>query len=169
MTFDEWKILVKGLKSVYTKENFLPDGDSIKVWYGFLMDIPYKELNIAVQKHILTSKFPPTIMELRDLATNTESKDWGEGWKQVKSAISRYGFNYNKAIESMDEITRECVRRIGYKEICESENVAVERANFRMIYQELAERKREEKRLTEPLRKLGSEEVKKIGGRTENE
>ena len=55
MTFDEWKILVKGMKSVYPEPWFLPDGDSVKIWFQLLQDLDYKVLNAAIQKYALTN------------------------------------------------------------------------------------------------------------------
>ena len=48
MTFDEFKILVKGMKAVYTSPNFLPDADSVKIWYRLLGDMPYELASIAI-------------------------------------------------------------------------------------------------------------------------
>ena len=145
-SFDEFKVLVKALKSVYTKDNFLPDGESIKVWYSLLRDIPYKVLHTAIQKYVMTNKFPPTISELRELCaelTFGEQKDWGDGWEQVLIAIRRHGmYNEGAALESMDDLTRQCVERLGFKNICLSENISIDRANFRQLYQSLSERRK---------------------------
>ena len=42
----------------------------------------------------------------------------------------------------LEELTAAAVKRVGYYEICQSTNIAVERANFRDIYNNLAERKK---------------------------
>lgn len=152
MTFDEFKILAKGMKSVYTKENFLPDAESIKIWFSLLKDIPYEVLNVAIQKYMMTNKFSPTIADLRELASEVtvgQITDWGDGWEQVLRAISRYGsYNERAALDSMDDITRKCVERLGFREICLSENIAVDRANFRMLYETLANRQKEDGKLS---------------------
>ena len=74
MTFDEFKVLVRGMKAVYTSLNFLPDADSIKIWYKLLKDMPYELANVAIQKHMMTNKFPPTVAEIRAGAVETVSK-----------------------------------------------------------------------------------------------
>lgn len=148
MTFDEFKILVKGMKAVYTSPNFLPDADSIKIWYQMLRDLEYRTANVAIQKYMMTNKFPPTIADIRELSTTVqhgELPDWGEGWEQVLQAIRKYGsYRPQEAMDSMDELTRQCVERLGFKNICMSENINTDRANFRMIYEQLASRKQKE-------------------------
>lgn len=147
--------MVKGLKAVYTSDKFLPDEDSIKIWYVLLKDISYEVLNLAIQKHIMTGVYPPTVADLRRLATEVtqgQQADWGNGWEQVLLAIRKYGmYQINEALESMDDITRQCVERLGFKEICLSENLANDRANFRMIYEQIAERKKKDAQLPEAL------------------
>lgn len=171
MRFDEFKVLVKGMKSVYTSPNFLPDGDAIKIWYQLLQDMSYEQLNVAIQKHMLTNKFPPTIAELREAAVScmVERKDWSDGWEQARRAIRKFGYyQQEEAFASMDEITRKVVKRLGWKEMCMSENLMQDRANFRMIYEQ--EQKRVEEKavlpagLRDQIEKMQGETVKAIGG-----
>lgn len=152
MEFDRFKVLAKALKSVYTKDNFLPDAESIKIWYSLLRDIPYEVLNLAIQKYMQSRTFPPTIRDLRELAaeiTQGKPAEWGDGWEQVLMAIRRYGvYRESEALASMDELTRECVKRLGFRDICMSENIVADRANFRKIYESLVERRKEDSMLS---------------------
>lgn len=66
MTRDEFKILVKGMKAVYAQSTFIPDKDAFEMWFALLCDLPYKTANIAIQKYMLTEKFPPTPAEIRE-------------------------------------------------------------------------------------------------------
>lgn len=148
MQFDEFKVLVKGMKAVYTSPNFLPDADSIKIWFQMLQDLEYRTANLAIQKYMLTNKFPPTIADIRELSTDVQYgslPDWGEGWEKVITAIRKYGwYRANEAMETFDDLTRTCVERLGFKNLCMSENVMADRANFRQIYEQLAARKQKE-------------------------
>ena len=65
---EQFKILVKAMKAVYTKPEFIPDQDAFNVWYMMLRDLSYEILTNAVQKHMMTSPFPPTIADLRSSA-----------------------------------------------------------------------------------------------------
>lgn len=171
MKFDEFKILVKGMKAVYTSPNFLPDADSVKIWYELLKDLPYKLANISIQKHMATNKFPPTPAEIRQGAAISTEKpmDWSIGWAQFTRAVRVWGYNRPaEALASMDEITRQTVRRLGWKELCESENTMQDRANFRIIYEQEANRRREMAVLPEGVRSaiesLRAKDVKELGG-----
>ena len=76
MTREEFKTLVKGMKAVYAQPTFIPDQDAFNVWFELLKDIPYQQANVAIQKYMLTEKFPPTIADIREKATQiVESVD----------------------------------------------------------------------------------------------
>ena len=103
MEREEFKILVKAMKAVYAQPTFIPDQDAFNVWYAMLKDIPYKLAEIAIQKHMLTEKFPPTIADIRTKAIEiTEMEEINElaAWSMVYKAICNSGSNsveeYNK-------------------------------------------------------------------------
>ena len=151
MNFEEWKVLAKGLKSIYARDNFMPDGDSVRLWYQLLQDLEYTQVKTAVQKWMVTQKFPPTPSEIRAMAAEVTTgpvADWSAGWEQVMKALTKYGaWNIEAAVNSFDELTKETVRRLGgFSEMCQMEYREIDmlRANFRMVYTELANRKRED-------------------------
>ena len=43
MTREEFAVLVKAMKAVYSSENFIADKDAFDVWYGLLKDLPYEQ------------------------------------------------------------------------------------------------------------------------------
>ena len=174
MNFDEFKRLVKGMKAVYTSQSFLPDANSVKIWYELLKDMPYEIANVSIQKHMATNKFPPTVAEIRSGATEITSKhrDWSDGWECFRKAVGRFGYyRREEAFASMDEVTRRAVKRLGWKELCMSENIMQDRANFRMVYEQEQNRAMERAMLPEGLRKqmdaLQSGVLKAIGGGNE--
>lgn len=172
MTYDEFKILAKGMKAVYTQPTFLPDADAFNIWYQLLQDIDYKIANAAIQKYMLTSKFPPTIADIREQAAsvvNGEKPLWSDGWEEVVRAIKNYGsYGQKEAMESMSDITRMAVRRMGYIDLCRSENPVADRANFRMIFEQIAEREQKQNQLPVSLKNL-IEEAKRKGIEHESE
>lgn len=149
MDFKQFLVLVKGMKGIYPSERFLPDDVAIKLWYKLLQDIPYEVLNVAIQKYAMTNKFPPTVADLRELSTTIvqgEPKDWGSGWEDVVMAIRKYGYyQESKAMETFDDITKQVVKRLGWNQLCMSETPMNDRANFRMIYEQIAERKKNDR------------------------
>lgn len=158
MTKDEFKILAKGLKAVYTYPSFLPDADALNVWYSLLQDLPYEVCNVAIQKYMMTETEVPTIASIRNLCTSVvagEKPLWSDGWDEVMRAMRRYGsYNEVEALESMSEITRQCVRRLGYQNLCRSEEIGVDRANFRMIFEQIANREHEKQKLPSGMQQL---------------
>ena len=109
--------LMKGLKAAYTSATFLPDDKAVKVWYAMLKDLPLDALSLAVQKHIATEKFPPTIAELRAHCADiicADLDDWTEAWSKVLDVVSGYGLsNGQEGIKQLDPATREAVKRVG--------------------------------------------------------
>lgn len=140
----EFAIFADALKTYFPRENLLPNQHAIELWYRELCDIPYKVAEAALRKWVNNNKWSPSIFEIRELSANITMgniPDWGESWEQVLRAIRMYGmYEPTKALESLDELTKETVRRLGFKELCMSENISVDRANFRMIYEQLVER-----------------------------
>ena len=98
MTREEFKTLVKGMKAVYAQPTFIPDQDAFNVWFELLKDIPYQQANVAIQKYMLTEKFPPTIADIREKATQiVESVDSSmselEAWSLVRKAVRNSGYH----------------------------------------------------------------------------
>lgn len=151
MTREEFKILVKGMKAVFTAPTFIPDQDAFNMWYALMGDLSYDVCAVAIKKYMLTNKFPPTVAEIRELASNIVSGDpltWGESWERALSAVRKYG-SYNKmeALDSLDSLTRKCVESIGYMELCMSENIMVERAHFQKVFEVFAKREQTDKQI----------------------
>lgn len=140
MNKKEFAIFASALKTYYPKEKILPNEQAMELWFNQLQDIPYKVAELTLNKWVATNKWSPSIADIREQAAGIiqgEGKDWGEAWQEVLRCISKYGFYREEgALNSMDKLTRKVVRRLGFKNICLSEDIQVDRANFRMIYEE---------------------------------
>lgn len=159
MTKKEFGTFIAAMRSFYPRETILPTKQAIELWFNQLQDIPYEIACLALNQWAATNKWSPSVAEIRESAaiiTQGEAKDWGSGWEQVKKAISNFGmYRVDEAVESIeDEIAKETVKRIGFLNLCTSENPTAERANFRMIYEQLTERKRKEAQLPKALKEL---------------
>lgn len=168
MVKKEFALFAAGLRTYYPNSNMLPNTQAVELWYEQLADIPYEVAEATLKKWVAVNKWPPTIADIREQAVQIREgapAEWGEGWAQVMKAVSKYGF-YQKqeALESMAPITRRCVERIGWSDICMSENVAVERANFRMIYEREAEREKREAQIPEKTRQMIERTKQKLIG-----
>lgn len=174
MTKREFSMIASALRTYYPKENILPNEPAMQLWYDLLQDIPYDVLQIALKQWVVTNKWSPSVSELRQAAIAICEKDnphdWGEAWQKVLKAISKYGsYQEAEALASFDDLTADCVRNIGWRTLCFSEEISVERANFRKLYEIKTERHKEMVLLPESIRTLIAEtKVKMIEGGTKN-
>ena len=158
MTKKEFATFAAALKTYYPKENLLPNSQAMELWFRQLEDIPYDLAEMALNKWVATNKWSPTIADIREQAAsvvNGEKPLWSDGWEEVVRAIKNYGsYGQKEAMESMSEITRMAVRRMGYIDLCRSENPVADRANFRMIFEQIAEREQKQNQLPVSLKNL---------------
>ena len=161
MTREEFKVLVKGMKAVYAQPTFIPDQDAFNMWFALVGDLPYEVCSVAIKKYMLTNKFPPTVAEIRELASNVVNGDqlnWGEAWERAMTAVRRYGsYNQVEAMNSLDPLTRKCVDSIGFMQLCMSENIMVERAHFQKIFEIFAKREQTDRQIPLQLRQAISQ------------
>ena len=80
---------------------------------------------------------------------------WGDAWEEVLRAITQYGsYRPIEAMDSLSPLARKATKRIGFINLCMSENISADRANFRMIYEQLADREKKESQLSVPLKTM---------------
>ena len=146
------------IRTYYPKEQILPNQQAMELWFQELQDIPYDVAQLGLRQWVATNKWSPSISEIREMASDVQHgsiPDWGEGWEQVTRAIRKYGmYQMSEAMNSFDPITRQCVERLGFMNLCVSENVTADRANFRVIFEQLQERKRKESQMPAPLKNM---------------
>jgi hypothetical protein len=147
---------VMALKTYYPDPRLLPSNKAIELWYMQLKDIDYKLAEAALNKWVAVKAWPPKISDIRQQAYEIaagENPDWGEGWNKLQEAIRYYGaYREAEAYDHMDEITRTVVKRLGFKNLCYSENVTADRANFRDMFVEVAARQQTQNLLSKDLR-----------------
>lgn len=162
MERDKFKLLVKGLRAVYAQTAFIPDADAFNMWFALLGDLDYEVCAAAIKKYILLNKFPPTVAEIRELASNIthgEPLTWGESWEHAMKALRKYGFYQpQEALESLDPLTRRCVQTIGFQNLCMSENLMAERAHYQRVFESYSRQEQTERKmplaLTEEINRL---------------
>lgn len=155
MTVKEFATISMAIKAAYPHANLMPDDKSKDVWYTMLSDIDYTVCTAAIKEIISNNTFAPSIAEIRAKCTSYTQlpiMDYGEAWGAVLKAIRKYGYmEETAALESLDSITRQCVVRLGFQNICHDEDEAAMRANFRMIYEQEANRKRQNNQMPKHL------------------
>jgi hypothetical protein len=126
------------------------------LWEKALADISYEVAEKAVIKVLSTSKFFPTIAEIREASvqiTQPRTIDAIEAWGLIIQAIRKYGYyNEGNAIRSLPEEVAEMVRHFTWRELCLNENPDTLRAQFRMAWETKSKRTNELKALPSEIR-----------------
>lgn len=157
MNAQEFGNFAAALRTYYSRENILPNKQAMELWFRQLQDIPYEAAEAILSKWVATNKWSPSIADIRDGMAEIQNggavEDWGEGWNKAMAAIRKYGsYNEAEALDSLPPLTRETVRRLGYKSLCWSENQIADRANFRQVYEILEKRQVEDRKIPLPVR-----------------
>lgn len=157
MNAQEFGNFAAALRTYYSRENILPNKQAMELWFRQLQDIPYEAAEAILSKWVATNKWSPSIADIRDgmaeIQNGGAAEDWGEGWNKAMAAIRKYGsYNEAEALDSLPPLTRETVRRLGYKSLCWSENQIADRANFRQVYEILEKRQVEDRKIPLPVR-----------------
>lgn len=135
-------------------DKFKVDDSKINLWYTLLNDIDYSIAQLAVQCHLATSVYIPTISDIRKTAvgaiTVDDEFDSGQAWGEVTKAIKHYGlYRPEEAICNMNPKTAKVVKQIGWQEICLSsaEDIGVVRGQFLKMYSVMDVRDKNDKLL----------------------
>ena len=158
MTREEFATFAMALKTYYPRENLLPNKQAMELWHKQLQDIPYQVAEVGLNKWVSLNKWSPSIADIREMASSIAHGDipsWGDAWEEVLRAITQYGsYRPIEAMDSLSPLARKATKRIGFINLCMSENISADRANFRMIYEQLADREKKESQLSVPLKTM---------------
>lgn len=158
MTKVEFSALAMALRTYYPKENLLPNLQAMELWFRELQDIPFDVAETGLRKWVATNKWSPAISDLRDICNTIKSNeipDWGKAWESVLHAIRNFGmYNEQEALNSLEETAKKAVERLGFRNLCTSDNIAVERANFRMVYEQIIEAEKKKNQVPPQVQKL---------------
>lgn len=133
--------LVAMLSAAYPNSK-IPEA-TCRVYESMLADLDRESAHRAVSRLMATSKWLPTIAEIRSAAVDLRlgaQRLGGEAWGDVSAAVRRFGRGQSPTFD--DPIVAECVRQMGWLSICNSTNDAADRARFIEMYNGLAARAR---------------------------
>lgn len=143
MTGKECKALLLTMIRAYPSCDFTPE--QVKIYEKLLCDIDFDLAKAAVVHLIATSKWLPTVAEIRAAAFKLSEgpvRSGEEAWGDVIEAISRYGYYRRPYFE--DPTVAYCVERLSWRALCLSENAIADRARFCELYDHKARQHREE-------------------------
>jgi hypothetical protein len=125
------------------------------VYERMLADLDSSTAARAVDRLLSTSKFLPTIAEVRAACLELErgtQRPGGDAWGDVREAVHRFGI-YRQPVFA-DPVVARCVESLGWTEICNSEHQASDRARFVELYDRLAGQAQREHQVPEHVRML---------------
>lgn len=128
------------------------------VYYELLSDIPADALRNACLRAIQEQRdnWMPSVGLIRSFAAeaiNGTLPNWADEWDHVRSLVRVCGYmRGNDAMRSMTPVTQQAVRAIGWETICDSENISIQAAQFRMAYEQAAKREADLRRISPELR-----------------
>jgi len=116
----------------------------IEIWSELLCDLTDKEFICGIKRFCLSHKeiYPNTniIAHIRTYALeDANQKTSGEAWSEVLQAVAHVGSYGSPEFE--DEDTTKAVECVGWKNICMSERIGVERAHFMKSFDEIVNRR----------------------------
>ncbi len=127
---------------------------TLAVYAGHLAGLPEPLVCAAIDRAIETATFPPSIGEIRRAVAEMVVGDEAlpeTVWAEVKREVRRVGHNRPPvfalgrfepapAPEFSDPLLAEAVAAFGWAALCEAENEAVTRAQFRETHRAIRER-----------------------------
>lgn len=132
---------------------------TVAIYIRLLGDIPVEELQAVVDQCIADCKFLPTVAEVRDhwrnLTRTLGELSGAEAWGLVQAEIRSIGSWGSPRFESAK--VQRVVDMMGWLNICQSENLAVDRAQFMRIFDTLADREDRIGKLLPQARALAAE------------
>lgn len=156
MTRDEVAKLLAILHVAWPQATVGDAGGQVTAYHLALADVPYPAGEAAVAGWLKTGRFFPAPSELRELAAEALGVAPGidQAWSEVVGAIRSVGV-YGQPRFSHPLIA-ETVRRIGWRTLCGSENLAADREWFARLYQAQRTRLLREANLEMAWQRLGS-------------
>ena len=112
MDLQEFSILIKAMKAVYTSPSFIPDDDAKNVWYGLLCDLPYKAASASLQAFMMSSSKYPTPADIRAGIRKFRDDNLNEmeAWDLVSRAVRRSAYY---AQEEYDKLPPDIQKAVG--------------------------------------------------------
>lgn len=165
MTREQFKVLVKAMKAVYTNPGFIPDQDAFDVWYSMLKDLDYAIASWAVQMHLQMEESPPTVAGIRKQSVKLkadETDDLNEtaAWSLVLKAIRRSTYYSEEEFEKLPATVQRAVaspkqlREWATLEDVDGKTLTVIQSNFQRTFRVEQQRERERNKLSPDVLRL---------------
>lgn len=123
--------------------------DMIDAYAALLADLDYVRCNAAVRVLLQSQTWMPSVADIRRTVIELEQgpqRPAGEAWGELQKAIQRWGAYRTPGVdfEFRDPGVARCVRALGWKTLCLSEDHTADRARFIELYGALSAQERRE-------------------------
>ncbi len=160
MTVDEFAKLADAIKTYFPRDNMLPTDESMELWFDMLNDLDYRSAYASLKKHVATNRFPPTIADIREGATDfSEPKELNEmeAWSLVYKAICNSTYNSVSEFEKLPPLVQKAVGlpdSLREWAMTENLNHEVVMSNFQRAYKVELKRHEELQKMPQNVRQL---------------
>lgn len=160
MTVDEFGQLAAAIKTFFPKDNMLPTNKAMDLWFDMLKDLTYESAYAALKKHVASSRFPPTIADIREGATDftvPNELNEMEAWSLVSKAIRNSGYN---SVEEFAKLPPLVQKAVGLPDqlrawgLDENYNEEVAMSSFQRAYKAELKRHEELQKMPQNVRNL---------------
>lgn len=162
---DTIKMIAVMVKAYPNSDKYQTETDiqqTVNLWATVFVDDDVNIVNLALMKHIQTSKWPPSIAEIREIMMTIQCPDLippDEAWLAVSDVMYSAGeFGYG-AENSLPPLIRRAVSSIGWSNLWQmhrsgsmGKTAGMDRVAFMDIYKPLYERERQRMQLAPSIR-----------------
>lgn len=160
MTVDEFGQLAAAIKTYFPRDNMLPTNKAMDLWFDMLQDLTYESAYAALKKHVASSRFPPTIADIREGATDftvPNELNEMEAWSLVYKAICNSTYNSVSEFEKLPPLVQKAVGlpdSLREWAMTENLNLEVVMSNFQRAYKAELHRHEELQKMPQNIRNL---------------
>lgn len=159
MTFKEFGQLADAIKTYFPRDNMLPTPAAMELWYDMLKDIDYQTAYIGLKNHVATSKFAPTIADIRNGVAIKQPHELNEmeAWVLVSKAIRNSSYN---SVDEYAKLPPAVQKAVGLPDqlriwaIDENYNEEVVMSQFQRCYRTELKRQEEIQKLPSEVQRL---------------
>lgn len=159
MTFKEFGKLADAIKTYFPRDNILPTDTAMELWYDMLKDMDYQLAYIGLRNHVATSKFAPTIADIRNGTVISQPQELNEmeAWSLVSKAIRDSGYNSTEEFAKLPSLVQKAVglpSQLRTWALDENYNEEVVSSNFIKCYRNELARQKELQKMPQNVRNL---------------
>ena len=170
MTREEFSLLAKGMKSIYSRDKFMVDKDAFDMWYALLAEYDYKDVSQAVKSYMSTERFPPVpadiIDKLHQKVEMPNEMSEMEAWNKVYKGICNSNYHAQEEFDSLPPLIQQIVgspNQLAEWGRCDLEEVnTVIQSNFMRSYKVRSEQQKRFNRLPSDIKQQIALESKNI-------